>query len=161
MATGLLRVVVGDGEEEVPASVDRQTAIVDPGFVVALHGRIGGVRGRREALAAELVIHLVMNGIEPFAQRVLGLEHGVRDGEFPVVVGQGRTTVLTGENVRQCFEEAAHSGFLGGGIVLKGEEVKEPPPWRPPETGVHTLPFRGIFSADLCGGWSAVWICVG
>jgi hypothetical protein len=29
---------------------------------------------------------------------------------------------------------------LCSGIVLKGEEVEEPPPRRPPETGVHTLP---------------------
>ena len=115
--------MVSHGEEEVP----EEGELLLPGsledMVVEALDLVKGWVGRRgKSLRTEFVVDTVVDMIHP-AREVL--ECG-SDWVLTIVVCEGRTTELTGENVGKGLQEGHHDR-LGRILVGKGDVMKESP----------------------------------
>lgn len=140
----LCRMVVTYGKEKVP----EEGELLLPGRGVdgvemLLNGSPGGVGCGVEPLLSKLVVDAVVNGVDPVGKvlEVLRIE-----GIFFIVIRQGGTTELTGQDVGEGLEE----GGEGGGVFCgrKGDFVEELPAGWAPEARIHierVLSFHGVF----------------
>jgi hypothetical protein len=97
--------------------------------------RIGFIE---EALAAEFGVHTIVNVVDPAAERGVVVENGGGERLEFVVVGEGGSAVLAGQNIGEEGEpggDGAAVGFVAN--RLSGHEVKEFPSGGPPEARVH------------------------
>jgi len=121
---GLLRMIVGDGEEKIPESTEplERRILIDPDSVLEFDLDERWIGFRMEALQAQLVVHAVMDVIEPLNKVRLTCET-LLIVILLVEIGQGSAAELTGEHIGNCFEELLIGRFLGR-LVLKGGIVE-------------------------------------
>lgn len=116
--------IVGDGKEKIPEGTQplQGRVFIEPGVVLEFDLLEGGIGFGMESLYAQLVVHAVMDLVEPFDKGCLTYE-AFCIGVLFVEIRQRRATELAGEHIGNCFKKLP-IGWLSSRRIVKGGVMK-------------------------------------